>query len=237
MPVVAEEGDSRFSGEKNSETEQRPLPYLRKGKMRKLFSALVSVLVLAFGTQQTSTAQSASLLSRVTTESPAGPVVNGLALSASTDKQVYVGGEAIILKVALTNPTPAYRNQVMIGSVSSFALFDYEARYADQSQVPLTAFGKISLKRVLGTHFDPFSVFILNIPPGKSLDYHVVISRLFDMSRGGTYQITVRWHDPSNDVVGQHNPKRLSAFVSNQAIVRVEEPTPEFYGNSGIIRR
>jgi len=83
------------------------------------------------------------------------------------------------------------------------------------------------LKRNLNVEMDPLSIYGVSVAPGKADEYRVVISRLFDMSRGGSYRIIVRWHDPSVKQI-------LPALVSNETAVRVDEPAREFYESYGV---
>ncbi len=152
--------------------------------MRRTFLQSILLLPVALiSSYQVGWAQSSTSLSpnSVTIKAPSGTLVQGLALSVDTDKQGYMGGDAILLKIALVNSTNSYHYRLVVGSASVFDLFDFDLRYADEGQVPLTAFGVKRLKRSPGPHLDPFSVFGLSVPPGQSLVYQVVISRLFDI--------------------------------------------------------
>lgn len=209
----------------------------RKGKsMTKCQYVPILAAVLMLGSIPGGWAQSVASSGLAAGVAPAGPVVDGLALSASTDKGMCVGGEAIVLKLALTNPTTSTQYLGVVGSASPLDLFDFRVTFADMGQVPLTAFGKRSLKRNPNLPSVLMSVFSFHVQPGKALHYQVVVNRLFDMTRSGTYRIIVRRYDPF--ATGMHNTsaKHPPLLVSNTVAVRVVDPEPDFYDSNTILR-
>ncbi len=205
--------------------------------MTKRLCVPILAAVLMLGSSPAGWTQSAASSGLTAGAPPAEPVVDGLALSASTDKGTSVGGDGIVLKLALTNPTGSTQYLGVVGSASPLDLFDFRVTFADTGQAPLTAFGKRRLKRNPNLPSASISVFSFRVSPGKTLRYQVVVNRLFDMTRSGTYRIVVRWHDlfaAGRDVTGVKHPVVL---VSNPVVVRVEDPDPDFYGEGSILRR
>jgi len=104
--------------------------------MQKQLIALALVPALTLGIRQAGWAQAASFLnpSSAPRWPTVGPVVDGLSLSAKTDKLVYTAGEAIVLKIDLNNPTTATQSRIITGRGfgGPFDMFDFDVTFADE---------------------------------------------------------------------------------------------------------
>lgn len=103
-------------------------------------------------------------------------------VEVSAPKDHYLGGEPVVLSVVLRNDSPLPVTFLMLGPKFEFAVRNNVSKKGKGKLVGLLGKGRDdSIAERVGQQ---------TVQPGKFLSYKVALSRLFDMSRSGTYTIS-----------------------------------------------
>jgi hypothetical protein len=138
-----------------------------------------------------------------------GSVCEGFQLSARVEPATVRLGEPIVLALSLKNTT---RVNLYLASSGPEKDFLVDAKREDGQAVPLSEYGrKLLLNR--GVIFARFGV---KAGPGQVLKYSLELNRIYDMSAGGTYLITVKRD------IRTRNRRALTQVVSNTVKVVVK---------------
>lgn len=111
------------------------------------------------------------------------PVVEEVQVEVRPSKDRYLGGEPVVLSVALRNNSSKPVSFLMLGPKYEFAVRNnFGSKRGKGRLVGLSAKGRDdSTGEKVAEHV---------VAPGDSWQYKIVLSRLFDMSRAGTYTVS-----------------------------------------------
>jgi hypothetical protein len=108
--------------------------------------------------------------------------IHECSISISTKKKLYESGEPISIIVELKNVGAAD----LFVERGGFARYDFTVLFNDKEHVPHTLYGKKILERKqIG------SLAMLDLKPGEKTSMEFPLSRLFDFSLSGYYEISV----------------------------------------------
>ncbi len=153
---------------------------------------------------------------------------DGLALFLRLPKTDFSATEPVMADLLLFN----HRPQTLFFDEYGYPLSEANCRVIirygpDQEEVPLTAFGKENYPRP-----EPRPGFLPNLyhsggksiylPLGTHATYHFCLSRMFDLSRPGTYTITMR------KLVGNTAGTGAVEITSNTISLSITEPAPPY---------
>lgn len=149
-----------------------------------------------------------------------GPVVEGFALSVSTEKKQYKPGEAINLLVSLKNvgETPvSFR-----APLSRILAYQFEVLIPPEAFM-ITKIAKKAPKTLYGRIFTDSSgidsINTVHLNRGDAMTVPIPINRIFDMSLSGAYQISA-----STRQCGRTERKETVTIISNPLEIIVQEP-------------
>jgi hypothetical protein len=142
------------------------------------------------------------------------------------DKQMFVSGEAIMLKVSISNTTNVPLH--IMGTI-----FDVdcqtEVRNGRGELVPLTEWAK-HLPRMYGIDI---SIGRLFIGPGQESREALQVNRLYDMSAPGEYSIVVRRGVPGRS---HGQPEVVSNRVTLRVVGDAEQSSPPGARSNAVLR-
>ena len=186
--------------------------------MKTLFSdVLLLVFLSANGSVPLGVSASAAPTSALNIASKAGPVVDGLQLSIKTEKEKYFTGELVLLRLTITNTTGNEHWVIENNPETDFAV---DVTNTAGNAVSLTEWGK-------GLPKPPYpaavSVFSRPFLKGHDVTHTLVLNRRYDLSKAGSYLITVkRFGFPRSD----DHSKRFQ-LTSNVLPLVITEPPAE----------
>ncbi len=110
------------------------------------------------------------------------PVVEEVQVEVRPSKDRYLGGEPVIVTVTLRNNSSKPVSFLMLGPKFEFAVRNNLNKKGKGRLVALTGKGHDE------STGEKFGQYVVN--PGDFWQYKIVLNRLFDMSRAGTYTIS-----------------------------------------------
>lgn len=106
-------------------------------------------------------------------------------ISVSTKQPEYGSGEPISLTINFKN----VGNADLTVARGGFAHYDVIVLFGDEEHVPLTSYGKKTLGRTQGAGAG--SLATVTLKPGEQTSMEIPLSRLFDFSLAGNYEVAV----------------------------------------------
>jgi hypothetical protein len=170
-----------------------------KYHIKKLFYTLGGSLLIIFGVV---TANAQSTTNEVKREW--GQEIQGYSISISTSKNVFAPAEPISMTITLKN---IGKESLWLVRGNTFLFYNVNVLLPDKKPAPQTLYGA----RRIGNASGIAGVASYYLKPGEETSTEIPLSRLFDFSLAGTYEISVirkikiqkdnQWLDvPSNQI-------------------------------------
>lgn len=136
----------------------------------------------------------------------AGPVTEGFQLSARAEKEVFAPNEPILLQITLKNVT----KRTLVHVVGSHEDYPVIVKDEEGKNVPPTRY-----KRQRDSRRTSFAHGSMDIDSGEEVKSDILVNRMYDMTKSGTYFITASHSVPNSDKT------RAVRVMSNTVQVKV----------------
>jgi hypothetical protein len=141
--------------------------------------------------------------------------VHGCAISISTGKDSYASGDRINMKIRFKNNG----SKSITIERGGFAHYSVTVLFDNKGSAPLTLYGQ----RILGRGQIGGSLATLDLKPSQETSIELPLSRLFDFSLAGNYEISVvrKVKDPDTNTWFDVTSNKIEISVDDSFVTHV----------------